>query len=67
MCAMPRVTEFLLATGLRQVKGEQRELEKKDCCILRYHEVKRAGKWKWWWKWKSEWCESKMKSTLSKN
>ena len=66
MCAMPRVTEFLLATGLRQVKGEKRELKKKHCAILRYHEVKRAEKLKWWWKWKSEWCESKMKSTLSK-
>ena len=67
MCALPRVTEFLLATGLRQVKGEKRELEKKDCYILRYHEVKRAKRWKWWWKWKSDWCESKIKSTLSKN
>ena len=42
MCAMPRVTEFLLATGLRQVKGEKRELKRLDHYILRYHEVKRA-------------------------
>ena len=42
MCAMPRVTEFLLATGLRQAKGEKRELKKKNCYILRYHEVKRV-------------------------
>ena len=30
MCAMQRVREFLLATGLRQMKGEKRELKKKD-------------------------------------
>ena len=42
MCAMPRVTEFLLATGLRQMKGGKRQLKQKDCYILRYHEVKRV-------------------------
>ena len=67
MCAMQRVTEFLLATGLGQVKGGKRELEKEYCYVLRYHEVKRAEKWKWLWKWKSEWCESKIKGTLRKN